>query len=135
MSKWILALGVAAALCSASAAAAAPPRPDIVDFPRKEEKRLLERIADAPAPYRQLLRKIYPRLQIRALYEYAASYVTTKERGGVKRYVAYLDIQTRARGAYGDHLTTHELGHVIANEWFDQEDYARFFELFRQSPE
>lgn len=118
----------------AGTAFAAPPRPAFEDMPRKQERRLLDRVAEAPAPYRRLLRATYPRLEIRALYEYAASYVTTRQRGGEKRHVVHLDIGTRAGGAYGDHLTTHELGHVIANEWFDEADYERFFELFRQSP-
>ena len=55
-------------------------------------------------------------------------------RGGRKHYVVLLDVLTRKGGTYGDHLTVHELGHVIANEWFDDADYERFFDLFRESP-
>ena len=122
-------------LCSAGTAVAKPPLPDFQDFSRKDQQRVLERVKEAPAPYRRLLRATYPRVEIQASYEYNASSVTTKMRGGRKHYVVLLDVLTRKGGAYGDHLTVHELGHVIANEWFDRADYKRFFNLFRRSPD
>ena len=130
-----LLLAAAIVLCSTSAAIAKPPRPDFEDFPRKDQRRLLERVREAPGPYRRLLRSTYRRVEIQASYEYNASSVTTKMRGGRKHYVVSLDVLTRERGTYGDHLTLHELGHVIANDWFDDADYERFFDLFRQSPD
>ena len=128
-------LAAAVVLCSAGAATAAVPRPDFKDVPRKDQKRFLERVREAPAPYRRLLRATYPQVEIHASYEYNASSVTTKKRGGKKRYIVQLDVLARKGGAFGDHLTLHELGHVIANEWFDDADYKRFFDLFRQSPD
>jgi hypothetical protein len=134
MSKTFV-LVAALALVAATAAVAAPPKPQFEDFPRNQQKRLLERVASAPAPYRRALRATYSRVTLRVSGEIQnGSYITTKERGGEKQFVVYLDLMTRKPGRYGNHLTLHELGHVIANEWFDQADYDRFWELFRQSP-
>jgi hypothetical protein len=117
-----------------TAAIAGPAKPRFDDFPPQHAELLLERVRSAPAPYRRLLRAAFPRTKIRATREYNASYVAIERRGGVNHYVMYLDLKTRRKGAYGDHLTTHELGHVIHHEWFDDADYQRFFDLFRQSP-
>lgn len=83
-------------------------RPDFRDFPRGQQQRLLERVNESPAPYRRLVKATYPRMRIKASSEIL-------------------------NGAYGDHLTLHELGHVVANRYFDETDYERFFELFRRS--
>ena len=116
-------------------AGAAPPRPEFVDFPRVQKDRVLDRVAAAPRPFRRLLRATYARTKIYATGEFInGSYMAVKERAGAKHYDVYLDRKTRRRGAYGDHLTTHELGHVIDHEWFDDADDQRFFDLFRQSP-
>ena len=84
--------------------------------------------------YRRLLRATYKRVTISATYD-SGSYVERKQRKGRDRFVVYLDPQARRRGDYASHMTLHELGHVIANEWFDREDYERFFDLFRESPD
>jgi hypothetical protein len=63
------------------------------------------------------------------------SYVLNKRRGGEPYFVVFLDLTTLKAGDYGDHLTLHELGHVVANYYFDATDYERFFALFRQSPD
>ncbi len=134
MTKLLTLLATSVVLCAPSAAIAKPPLPDFKKFPRKDEQRVLERVRDAPRPYRRLLRATYPQVVVRASYEYNASSVTTRKRGGEKRYIVDLDVLARKGGAFADHLTLHELGHVIANEWFDDADYERFFDLFRRSP-
>ena len=127
---------VAAGLCFAAMAGAAGPNPPFdKDFPRAQAERVLERVAAAPEPYRRLLRAVYDRTRIRPTGEFFnGSYMAVKERGGEKHFVVFLDRKTRRRGAYGDHLTTHELGHVLDHEYFDDADDQRFFDLFRESP-
>lgn len=63
------------------------------------------------------------------------SYVLNRGQGDNRRFVVFLDLTTRQGGEYGDHLTLHELGHVVANSFFDEADYERFFGLFRESPD
>lgn len=121
----------------AGPAPAKPPKPDFRgNFPAKQQQRLLDRVNAAPLPYKSLVRAAYPRIKVRANAEYAnGSYVVNKGEAPNQRFVVFLDLMTRKPGEYGDHLTVHELGHVIANLHFDEADYSRFFELFRRSPE
>jgi hypothetical protein len=132
----LLALFALVASLWAAGYATASARPTFKGFPRKEQQRLLDRVSRAPAPYKRLLRATYSRMVIRAATENIdGDYVTVKVRQGQKHYIVDLDRETRKGGEYGDHLTLHELGHVIDHEWFDDADDNRFFDLFRQSPQ
>jgi len=122
-----------AAIPLAGSATAKPPKPDFRGFSAGEQKRLLSRVNDAPAPYRRLLEATYPRIKLKASSDFG-SYVVNRGEGASQRFTVFLDPPTRDRGKYGDHLTVHELGHVVANRYFDEPDYQRFFELFRRSP-
>ena len=116
-------------------AVAKPPHPDFRDFPDAQQRRVLERVGDAPAPYRRLVRASYPFTKVRASFDMInGSYIAVKGEGEKQRFVVFLDRKTRRSGAYGDHLTTHELGHVIDHRYFDEADDERFFDLFRTSP-
>lgn len=123
-----------AAVSFAGVAVAKPPKPDFRDFPAGQQRLLLERVNEAPAPYRRLVEATYPRIKVRASSEFInGGYVLNRGEGAGQRFVVFLDLKTRRRGAYGDHLTVHELGHVAANRYFDEAEYERFFELFRRS--
>jgi len=132
----LLVVACAVAVLFTGVAAGKPPLPNLKALNKGDQKRLLERVKEAPAPYRRLLRATYSQTKVRPSDEVInGSYITTKVRGGEKRFVVFLDQMTRKGGEYGDFLTVHELGHVIANEYFDEADYQRFFDLFRQSPD
>jgi len=131
----LLPLLLVASLMMVGYAWARPAEPAFVDLRPAQEQRLLERVGDSPAPYRRLLRKSYSRTRIRASSEFVnGSYVLNKGAGDNRRFVVFLDVMTRRAGEYGDHLTLHELGHVIDNGFFDAADDERFLDLFRTSP-
>ena len=133
----LVALTVVSIALVSGAALAKPPRPDFRgNFPREQQRRVLDRVNAAPSPYRALAKAAYPRMKVKASSEYVnGSYVVNRGQAPNQRFVVFLDLMTRRAGEYGDHLTVHELGHVVANLNFDEADYARFFELFRRSPE
>lgn len=122
---------------SAHADRAAPePVPTFTGTSPPQEKRFLERVGSAPRPLRRLIERAYPLLTVK-LYRGdlgGGNYTATIIDADGIRFTVALSPRSLRAGTPGDHMTLHELGHVIVNKFFNRHDYGGMFELFAASP-
>jgi len=113
-------------------ATAKAPRPDFVDLSTRQARLFLERVRRAPGPFSQAVAANYGRLRVmRARSKIGGGdYSVASISGEGTRFTVALSPRALKPGHWGDHMTAHELGHVIINAVFDGAAWVDAFELF-----